>query len=274
MAELLFGTAGIPHSSKKKDSAGGIEQIRKLGLGAMELEFVYGVKMKKEAAEKTKEAAEKNNVRLSVHAPYYINLNAKEKSKIGLSKHNILESCRIGSLAGAEIVLFHPGFYLGMPKEETIKNISENLSIIVDELEAESIPIRLGLETTGKHSAFGSLEENVELAKQLKNVYPVIDFSHLHARCNGCLKKEEDFASLLKKIPSKFLSNLHMHISGINYSEKGERNHMNFEEKGNTFDFKPLLKALKKADVSGTAICESPCLEDDAILMKNFWASL
>jgi deoxyribonuclease IV len=271
MQTILFGTAGIPHSSKKKDSISGIERIKEIGLKAMELEFVYGVSMKKETAELVKKQAQKNLVKLSVHAPYYVNLNAEKKEKIEASKKRVLDSCRIGYIAGASTVLFHPGFYLKDSKEQTFNAVKKAVEEIISAMKEEKIRLDLRLETTGKHSAFGSLEEVVEISEQT-GAKPCIDFSHLHARCNGCLKKQGDFEELLEKIPEKFLKNLHMHVSGINYSEKGERNHLNLEE--SDFQYKELLNALHDKKVSGTIICESPNLEDDAMLMQKHWKNI
>lgn len=274
MSKLLFGPAGIPHSTKQHDTVSGIERVAELGLDAMELEFVYGVRMKPEMAREVDETRKKKKISLSVHAPYYINLNAQEKRKLGLSKHNVLESCRIGSLAGAGIVLFHPGFYMKIEPPQVYEKIKGVLEEILDGLRKEKMDIRLGLETTGKGSAFGSLEENIQLSKELKGVYPVIDFSHIHARGNGMLKKKSDVEGVLEKIPKRFLENLHMHMSGINYAEKGERNHLNVEDRGNDLDYKMILECLHDFKVSGTVISESPNLEEDALLMKKYYSKL
>jgi len=269
MSKLLFGLAGIPHSAKQHDSIGGIERVAELGLSAMELEFVYGVKMKKEMAGETKKASENNKVSLSVHAPYYINLNAQERQKLGLSKHNVLESARIGTLAGAGIVLFHPGFYMKMQPMQVYEKIKSVLQEILDEMRKEKINTRLGLETTGKNTSFGTLEENIMLGEELKGVFPVIDFAHIHARGNGMLKGEKEVQEVIEKIPKRFLNGLHMHMSGIRYTEKGERNHLNLEEKGNSLPWKVILDLLKEKKVSGTIISESPNLEEDALLMQK-----
>ena len=274
MSSLLFGTAGTPISSPERDSVTGIETVRKLDLDAMELEFTYGVRMGKETARETRKAAEENNISLSVHAPYYINLNAQEKHKLGLSRHNILQSCRIGEETGARIALFHPGFYMKMTPEATMQAVKKNLERVLEEFEKEGLDIRLGLETTGKKSVFGNLKEVIHLSKEYKQVFPVIDFSHLHARAEGSLTNENAFDEILKQIPGKFLKGLHMHASGMNYTDKGERNHLNMEEAGNTFSYKAMLKSLKKHSVSGTIICESPNIEEDALRMKKFWRKL
>jgi deoxyribonuclease-4 len=273
MAKLLFGTAGIPASAKKQDTVNGIKRVRELGLDAMELEFVYGVKMGMETAGLVKQAAGEAKVSLSVHAPYYINLNAQDRKKTAMSRQNILRSCRAGHAAGAHIVLFHPGFYMGKSPEETMAKVSENLEGVLEAMEKESLGINLGLETTGKKSAFGNLGEVLALSEKYRGVLPVIDFSHLHARGNGSLTDESAFSGILGKVPAKFLKGLHIHASGMNFTDKGERNHLDFEDKGNSFNYRAMLTALKKHGVSGTVICESPDIEGDALLMKKFFTA-
>ncbi len=274
MRKLLFGTAGVPHSARGPGSVEGIEKVKELGLGCMELEFVRGVHMSEETAEKVNDARKKSGIVLSVHAPYFINLNAKEKAKLAASKHRIIQSARIGSIAGAKIVVFHPAFYLGMEKEEVYGNVKEALENIEDKLKSENVKIRLGLETTGKGTQFGNLDEVLRLSKELKAVFPCVDFSHLHARCNGCLKGKKDFLEVVKRIGEAdraFLKDLHMHISGINYGPKGERNHLDFEDKDCDFNYKELVDVLKEEKVSGTVICESPNIEEDALLMQKHY---
>jgi len=271
-SKIIFGTAGIPHSSRARDSVEGIKRIKELGLGAMELEFVRGVNMKKETAKKVGTAARENGVVLSVHAPYYINLNSDEREKVEASKKRIWNSLEIGEAAGAEIVTFHPAYFGKREKQEAMIAVENALAELLEKMKENGMKIRLAPETTGKHSAFGSLEETLELCKRLDGVQPMLDFSHLHARLNGGLKGKEDFARVLEKVPAKHLKELRMHASGINYSEKGERNHLNMGE--SDFNYRAMLEALKGAGVSGVVICESPNLEEDALLMKSTWEKL
>ncbi|MDD5147948.1 MAG: TIM barrel protein [Candidatus ainarchaeum sp.] len=275
MAEkILFGTAGVPHSSKGPDSVSGIERVRELGLDAMELEFVRGVHMGEETARLTGEAAQKQGVMLRVHAPYFINLNSSDKKKLGASKKRILDSARIGSIAGAKIVTFHPAFFQGEDKKQVLEKVISEIGGIIDEIKNQKLDIALAPETTGKPTQLGSLQETIAMCSSLKELQPMIDFSHLHARENGRFKNKKDFENALNEIPVKFLKFLHMHASGINFSEKGERNHMNMEETGNSFNYKWLIEALKEKKVSGCIICESPNLEDDALLMQGYYSGL
>jgi len=272
--KMLFGTAGIPISAKKRDSVSGIERVRELGLEAMELEFVRGVNMGEEAAKEVKKAALENNVSLSVHAPYYINLNSGEKEKLEASKKRIMDSARIGELCGAEIVTFHPAYFQKQPEKEVLEKVSGIIAGLAEEIEKNDWGIMLAPETTGKGSQLGSLRETIELCKRAKGVLPMVDFAHLHARGNGRFKSKKDFKEAIEEIPAKCLGFLYMHASGINYSAKGERNHMEMNDNGNTFNYKWFLEALHEEKVSGRIICESPNIEEDAMLMQKYWKGL
>ena len=272
--KMLFGTAGVPHSAKGHDSISGIERIRQLGLDALELEFVRGVHMNEATAKEVGKAAEKNGVMLRVHAPYFINLNSADKSKLEASKHRIMESARIGELCKAKIVTFHPAYFQGQEKKEVLEKVSSVIAGLAEKIEENGWSIRLAPETTGKGSQLGSLEETLEMCRAVKGLLPMVDFSHLHARDNGRFKSKEDFEKAIGEIPEKFLRELHMHASGINFSAKGERNHMDMLEKGNSFNYKWLLEALHAKKVSGCIICESPNLEEDALLMQKYWKKL
>ena len=118
---LRFGTAGIPSFAKSLGTAGGIRAVREIGLEAMELEFVHGVNVSEEGSVKVKEAADKNDVALTCHAPYYINLNAVEEKKLEASKQRLIRAAHVANLCGATSVAFHPGFYLKSTKEQGLR---------------------------------------------------------------------------------------------------------------------------------------------------------
>lgn len=276
MKELLFGTAGIPLSSKGLSTAQGIEEVKNLGLGAMELEFVRSIHITKDKAPEVKEAAKKNNIILTCHAPYYINLNSQEKLKQLQSKERILNSSRISNLCGGYSVCFHPGFYMKQDQEKVFEVILKNIRDITKKLKQEGINIWIRPETTGKESQFGSLKEIIDISKEFEKVLPCIDFSHLHARSNGKVNSYDEFSEILslveKELGREALDNMHNHVSGINYGDKGERNHMNLEE--SDFRYKDLLKSLKEFKCKGVLICESPNIEEDAKLMKKYYDSI
>ena len=265
---LLFGTAGTPVSSKGNDSISGIKRIRELGLGCMELEFVRGVRMSERTALRVGKAAKELDVRLSVHAPYYINLNSTGEI-LTKSRERILGSARIGSISGAKSVVVHAAFYQNEPKHVVYERVKKQLSIITEQLKSESLSIELRVETMGRISQFGSLEEVLSLA-EVEGVLPCIDFSHLHAR-TGRYNSREEFANVLEQVEDKLgrkgLDNMHIHVSGIEYTDKGEKRHLVFED--SDFKYKELAEVFSDFDIHGMVISESPNLEADALALKE-----
>ena len=276
MKELLFGTAGIPLSSNPRTTSDGIKHVRKLGLGAMELEFVHSVNISEEKAPEIKKAAEENNVVLTCHAPYYINLNSLEKAKIKASIERILNSARITNLCSGYSVAFHAGFYMGQEPKKVYDTIKNNLKEIISTLKKEGNNIWVRPETTGKETQFGNVDEILQLSQELDNVMPCVDFAHFHARTNGKYNSYGEFRENLEKIEKKLgrkgLDNMHMHITGIAYGPKGEKNHLTLKD--SDLKYHELLKALKDFKVKGVAISESPNIEEDARLMQKVFEKL
>lgn len=270
---LLFGTGGIPRSTKGKSSVSGIERIRELSLDCMELEFVQGVRMGEKGARDVLEVALKKNIALSVHAPYYINLNSYDKEKIKASLERIYQAARIGSLCGAESIVFHAAFYQKNSKQDTYKKVSETLKELTGRLRDEGIPAVLRPETMGKRAQFGTLEEVLALSAEIEGVMPCLDFSHMHARV-GKENSHSEFMIILSKVEEVLgkegLSNMHIHVSGIEYDRNGEKKHLTLKE--SDFNYPELLRAFKEFEIRGLVICESPVLEEDALLLRKTYS--
>jgi len=276
MKEILFGTAGIPLSANPRTTADGIRHVRNLGLGSMELEFVHSINITREKAPEIKRIASENNIVLTCHAPYYINLNSAEKAKVKASIDRIANSARITSLCGGYSVCFHSGFYMGQDQKKVYETIRNNLKEIISTLKNENINIWVRPETTGKETQFGNVDEILQLSQELDNVMPCVDFAHFHARTNGKYNTYLEFASILEKIEKALgkrgLENMHIHITGIAYGPKGEKNHLTLEE--SDLKYKELLKALKDFKIKGVVVSESPNIEGDALLMKKTFEKL
>lgn len=272
---LFFGTAGVPLTSRGSDSVSGIERVRELGLDCMELEFVQGVKMKESTARLVAKASLKEGVRLTAHAPYFINLNSKDKGKREASRGRLFQAALISGMCGAEGIAFHPAFYQGNPPEEVYRKVAEEIRALAEKLRVEGIRVILRPETTGKETQFGSLEEILSLSSEIPGVGPCLDFAHLHAR-TGKENSYREFAAILElvgeRLGQKALEDLHIHISGIDYGPKGERRHLNLKD--SDFRYRELLKALRDFQVGGVLICESPNLERDALMLKRTYKSL
>jgi len=273
---LLFGTAGVPLSSKDRSSEGGVRRIRELNLGALELEFVQGVRMGEEKARKVGAAAKEDNIALSCHAPYYINLNSRESEKITASRDRILHTSRISQILGVRSVIFHPAFNHDNSSEVVLERVVRELTLVRETLDAEGNDVILRPETTGKGTQFGDLAETIRIAKEVPGVLPCIDFSHLHARTNGRYNSYDEFCEILDEtaegLGDRWVKNVHFHISGIEYGLKGEKRHLVLKE--SDLRYEELMKACHSFGVEGLAICESPNLEEDALLLQQTFCAL
>ncbi len=271
MDKLLFGISGLPRGKGQKfDYAGGIAYLHALGLDAMELPFVRSVNVTDKNRAAVLAAKEAHGLYLSAHASYFINLNAVEPEKRDQSRARIVKAAEaLRSVSGRSLV-FHPGFYLGSSASDAYAAIRDNLRLL------PSLGVDYRLETTGKATQFGSLEEIVALCGEIAACKPCIDFSHLHARDGGALKSRDDFSRILDRVGQRLgpeaLADLHIHVSGIAYGPKGEKNHLPLLE--SDFDYKACLRALRDHGAKGCVVCESPELENDALLLKNYYESL
>ncbi|MBI4297310.1 MAG: TIM barrel protein [Chloroflexi bacterium] len=273
---LLFGPAGIPLSAKGGTTQDGIERVAELGLGCLEIEFVQGVRMGTQTAKEVGQAAQEHGVALSAHAPYYINLNAHEPEKLLASQERILQTARIGALCGAGNITFHPAFYLGDPPSMVLDKVKVALAEVVAALRAEGNKVRLRPEVMGKPSQFGTIDELLELSAGLDGVEPTYDVSHWHAR-TGAFNTYGEFLAFFRKVEDKLgrkaaLEHVLLHVSGIDYGMKGERKHLVLANAD--FNYRDLLRALRDLRVQGLIICESPNLEEDALLLKQTYQEM
>lgn len=273
-----FGTVGSPNSTPKNPggSVGGILRSAELGLHALELGWVRSVRVSEKTCEAIRATAEEQNVLISVHAPYYINLNADEK-EWPKSRKRLMDAAHFGNLAGATHIIFHPGSYFDRPPEQVLPGAIERLEACLEELRSADNPVILCPETMGKSAMLGSLEDALKMSQAVSGVRPCLDFAHLHARPgDGSMNTYDEWARLLESygqaLGNQALGELHIHLSGIEYSEKGERNHLPLEEAD--MDHEAILKALHDFNCEGRILCESPVMEDDAMLLKANWETI
>ena len=275
MTGLLFGTAGSPCGAQPKTTVGGIERIAELGLGGMEIEFVQGVRMSEASARQVAGVATRKGIRLSAHAPYFINLNAREPEKIEASQARLLQTARVAAWCGAESITFHAAFYLGDPPGKAYDTVKRHLSATLEQLGRENNRVWLRPEVMGKPSQFGTLDEILRLCTELAGLAPCVDFSHWHAR-TGAFNSYPEFMAILQQIEERLgrtaLDDMHIHFSGIRYGGKGEIKHLNLED--SDMRYVELLQALKDYEVKGLVICESPNLEEDARLLQKTYNHL
>ena len=269
---LLFGTAGVPFSAADDSSLAGIERVRALGLDGLEIEFVNGVKMGLDTAAKVRETAGRFGVRLSVHAPYHINFNSENPGIRLQSRERLLKTARVGAACGAASVVFHAAFYGRDTAEAAYAAVRSEVAAVQSVLRAERLAVTLRVETMGKRSQFGTLDEVLSLCRDVDGLQPCLDFSHLYARegrVNSYLEFERVLSKVARKLGPRSLRNAHIHIAGVHFGDKGEIKHLNLEE--TEFRVDEWLQVLRNLGVEGLVICESPNLEADAVMLKKLY---
>ena len=257
--KIHLGPAGTP----AKSTLEGVSKVKELGLHCMEVQFSHGINMSIDLAKKIGKERERVGIELSVHAPYYINLASKDPKKVKESRQRILDSCERAHHMGAKHVVFHPAYFGGKDRESIYQVTKEHIMDMMETVKRKNWDVLISPETTGKHSALGSLEETIRLSKETKCSL-CVDFAHLFARNYGRI----DFAEIFEKLKTLRKKHLHCHFSGIEYTSKGEKNHMNMNHSP---DFRKLVKPLLKQKWlnSVTIISESPITWKDSLRMKG-----
>jgi deoxyribonuclease-4 len=283
MSTFRFGTVGSPISTPKKPggSVGAVMRLAELGLGALELGWVQAVRVLEQTCLDIRSTAAANDVLISVHAPYFINLNADDE-EWPKSRKRLMDAAYYGNLAGATDIIFHPGSYFGKSPQEVLPQAIQRLQGCVEELHAAGNPVTLRPETMGKSAMLGSLDDTLAMSVEINRtgipgVRPCLDFAHLHARAgDGSFNTYEEWVAVLNAyrgaLGEAALQDLHIHLSGIAYGAKGEKNHLPLEE--SDLDVPALFRALLDLKCSGRVLCESPAMEDDALKMKQTWVEV
>lgn len=272
--KLNFITAGMPLTTGKGSYPSAFQVLRDMELDGMELEFVHGVRMSDEHRNFVKEMSK--NFVITAHGPFYINLNSKEEDKIDASVQRIIDTASVASQAGAFSITYHAAFYMGTDKETVFNQVKTQTKRIIEVLDREKIDVWVRPETTGKGTQWGDVDEIIRLSKEFEKVLPCIDFSHLHARSAGEYNTYDEFSRVLEKLGKEVgqhaVDNFHGHLAGIEYTAKGEKQHLNLEE--SDMNYKDLLKVMKEFGVKGALVCESPNIETDCRLLKDYYYSI
>lgn len=273
---LRFAVAGAPLSTPKPGgTVEGLKHAKKLGITAMEIEWVQNVPSSPERMKEIRTTAEKLGMTLTVHAPYYVNLNSPDRAKLEASKWRVINALKMSELAGVSSVCVHAAFYLGLEPKKAYANVKKAVADILSHKKKYFPNVNLGLETMGRAAQFGTLEEVLKISKEF-DLYPVIDPAHLHARYNGKVNSAPEWHEMLDAYETQLgtaaLKNMHMHYSGIDYGPKGEKKHLPLQK--SDAKWKEFLKVLKERKVGGVVVCESPLLEKDTLLMQKTYSAL
>jgi deoxyribonuclease-4 len=275
VSQVRFGPAGRPLGYSGVTELA-CDYIREIGLDAYEYQATYGVKIKKQSALKLKENSRKNDVLLSMHAPYYINLSSNKDDVVERSIERLVQSARAAEWIGAYRIVFHPGFYTQYSPDEAMSRCQRAIDILEEQLSSKGIKdFTFAPETTGKKSQLGSLDEIIKICENNDNFAPTVDFAHIYARSVGGIKDQDDYAGIFTKLEDKLgIKTLHCHFTRIEYTDKGEKRHHSLQEIKYGPPLKPLLKEIIERGWNVNMICETPLRDEDALLIQEEYRSI
>ncbi len=273
--DIRFGPAGRPTGYKGKTTQV-CDYIKKIGLDAFEYQATYGVRISKQSALELGENAAKNDILVSMHGPYYINLCSQKEDTIKKSVERLVQSAKAGEWMNSYRTVFHMGFYTKYSPEEAMKKCKDAISELLENIETLGIKnYTFAPETTGKKSQFGSIDELIEICRSFDNFAPTVDFAHMHARSGGIIKTKDDYAKIFDKIENELdLKSLHCHFTKIEYTDAGEKKHHILADSNFGPPLTPLLELISENGFNVTLICETPYLDIDALEMKKEYASI
>lgn len=280
----LFGPGGNSESfyaAGYKSTIDAPKFVREFGLDAYEYEAGNGVAASRETFCKIGEAAREHDIKLSIHAPYYISLSSVDEEKRKGSSRYIVASAAALDAMGGELMVIHAGSTAKLDRSVALQYAKDAIYHALGVLaENELYGFKLGIETMGKVNQLGTLSEVLEMCTVDKTVVPVVDFGHMNAReQGGVFPTADDYKSVFDKISAscgaEVAENLHCHFSKIEYTAGGEKRHLTFEDETYGPDFEPLMKAISDLGISPTIICEScGTMAEDALKMKKEYLKL
>jgi deoxyribonuclease-4 len=271
-----FGPAGVPPMFRLMGAttADVPKLLHEEGLDAFEYQASrWGPKpqIKQEDAKKLGEESRKNDVKLSMHGSYFINLSGK-KEVVEASKRRLIACARGADWMGAYVVVFHTGFYGKFEKDYAFKTCLSALKEVSAEIKTLGLKVKLGPETMGRKFQVGTLDEILTINQEVEGTQLVIDWGHLHALHLGTLNKVEDFRAIAEKVEQKLgtqaLRSIHCHFSKIEFSSQGEKRHHTLDEERYGPEFRMLAEVIVEFGMHPTIICESPILDVDARKMQ------
>lgn len=263
---LRFGPAGIPLSCKGRTIKDGIKEIHELGLNAMEIQLVRGKIKNFEGLFELAELTQDLDVSLSIHTQYYMDL-AEEDGIVDKSINAIEYVSLVAKELKAKYVVNHIGPYGKLGDDEAMDIVVKNVRNLRDFYRKNGICAKLSFETAGRQDVFGSLDEILALCKRVRDVVPAINFAHIHARGNGCLRTKDDFQKVFDKVNDALhLNEFYTHYSGVAYTH-GNAQHYTPIKKGD-FKFDFFAECFVENDYNISVISDSPLLEHDAMYMK------
>jgi len=256
MGELHFGPARVPARDSPEHA---VELLRERGYTACEIDFEGKFWMDYPWADRFGELARAHDIVLSVHAPIagfmgHVERDKKQRMAVGMLDH----SAGIAKAAGAELVVFHPGFLLGRERADAIDSVLEQLGELRERLEGKDRAVPFGVEIMGRVRELGTADDVLAISARTGWVRPVLDFAHLHAVTDGGFTETESFAEILEAADDVLEPGaaFHVHFSDIAFANRNETKHLPYGE--GTLRAEPLGEALARFKRPATVISESP----------------
>src|SRR5881394_3245135 len=256
---LHFGPAHVP-SQERPEAA--VELLLERGYTACEIDFEGRFWMDYAFAERFGGLAREHDIALSVHAPIAGFMGHAERGKklnmaVGMLDH----SAGVAKAAGAEVVVFHPGYLLGRERAAAIDSVVEQLGELRERLERKDRAVPFGIEIMGRVRELGTAEDVFAISARCGWVRPVLDFAHLHAVTDGAFTDVEAFHAVLAGADAILPRGapFHIHFSDIAYANRNETKHLPYGE--GTLRAEPLRDALERFERPATVISESPDVE-------------
>ncbi len=255
MGTIRVGPARCP-SRESPELA--VELLLERGYTACELDLESGFWLDYPWAERLGVLAREHDLALSVHAPLFAFPGHPDEKKSKMALGALDRSAGIAAAAGAEVVVIHPGFWLGRQRDQTIDDVVAWLERLRERLEAKDRAVAFGIEVMGRVSELGSIDDVLEIAARLPWVRPVVDFAHMHATSDGAFTDVDGFAAVLESADAVLGPGepFHIHFSDIAYANRNETKHLAYGE--GTLRAEPLREALARFERPATVISESP----------------
>jgi deoxyribonuclease-4 len=276
LGNIRFGPAGFPDTAKGKLSRV-FEILSEVGLNALEYAAVYGLRLGESRAREIGRLAKSHKILTSMHEAYYISLMSKEVQVRERSKNRLVKALKYAPLMGVKRVVFHAGGYSGLGPEEAYQVVKDALQEVWEEAGDLGNGAILFPEVAGKLGAFGSVDELVQLCCEIDGTLPTIDWAHMYARSQGEVSSKDSYLSVIGQFESalgrQFTDNMHFHVSGVNYTERGEKSHRPLGEEWGP-DILPLMEIVSEVGYKPTFISETPSPIRGALYAKALYEEL
>ncbi|MHA2380010.1 MAG: TIM barrel protein [Candidatus Thorarchaeota archaeon] len=276
LGNIRFGPAGFPDATK-----GRLVRVFKIlndaGLDALEYAAVYGLRLGEPRAREIGQLARTHGISMSMHEAYYISLASKSAEVRERSKDRLVKALKFAPLMRVKRIVFHAGGYSGLGSEEAYQVIRDALREVWEKAGDLGRGAILSPEVAGKLGAFGSVEELEQLCSEIDGTLPTIDWAHLYARTQGEINDKDRYLGVLAQFENalgkQFTDNMHFHVSGINYTQRGEKSHRPLGGKWGP-DILPLVEIVSDTGYNPTFISETPSPIRGALYVKALYEEL